>query len=621
MNQKNSDPIHFWSAHLQTSGNKKNSTHKQDLFWKELTDDIFWFKRPIKTLSGKGKKIKWFLGGKTNISYNCLDIHLNTSRQNKAALIWESESGLVKTFTYQMLFSEVNKFAALLKSSGVASGDIVSVYLGPTPDLIISMLACWRIGAVVLPIYSGIGAEELLIRLKKSHTKFIITQQSFNRKGSVIKLINNIHKIIDYCEEVISVIVRVGSVGQVINGKKDKEIYSDDSHFDISESPPAKIDSNHPAVSFFISRGLQNNLLISHLTAGYFIQNKYSFKYIFVPDERDIIISTADLSTPDGISNSVIGPLSNGMTVLVFEGVPNYPEKDRLWKLIFKYRLSILHTSPTVLRAFKKIEGIEIDKKLLDSLRLICLYGESISRDTFLWFKNIINKKRCRIINTYQQAETGTTIAASGSGSIENLIPLPGVELNVIDKTGNILPKENPGHLIIKNAFPSYCLSDFNYNQPKIKSDFYNTNDAAVIKHDGGIKILGRTDRVVKSGSNRIGLFEIETFASTHHLVENAIAVDYPDEVKGTGICVFIKLKDGTEESILLKEELRNYISEKLGAPYKPDSVRFIKDVPAEAKLNELIDKLKKELLSECNWLGLKEKEEKKLLESLMHEL
>lgn len=570
----------------------QSSINDVESYWKAVAGELHWYKEFTKVKQGSGEKSKWFVGGKTNISYNCIDRHLNSSCKNKAAIIWESETGKIRIITYQLLHYEVCRFANVLKKIGVKKGDQVAVYMGMIPETFITMLACSRIGAVHAVIFNGYSPAALAGRLNVLNTKFIITADAVSRKGTRIPLKVKVDAALELNTCVKKVLIFKRFKDSEINIKHDRDIYVDELLNDTNGNcEPEKLDANHPAFSLFTNAPSGELVNLKHSVGGYMVQNYISSKLVFDFKDDDIIWCASDISWISGHSFSLYGALLNGVTTFMYEGVPIYPEPDRTWKIISKFRITKFITSPTILRALYKFGDDWIKDHDLSSLKLIGSKGEPIREETWQWYFKTIGKENVPVINTWLQTETGTPVIASLPNVLKSSpgitgLTLPGIETGIVDINGKDVDDGNGGYLVIRNSFPSV----FKLNGVKTEKDahsgwlhfknLYFTGDAAVKDEKGLIKVLGRVDDVIKAAGNRVGGSEIERLLSAHPDVELAVVIKRPDEIIGNAIIAFVTLKDKTEGTALMREELRNFVNDNIGAIAKPDELKIIKQMP-----------------------------------------
>src|SRR5664279_452417 len=435
-------------------------------FWADIARELHWFKPWDKVLEWDTPWAKWFVGGKINISYNCLDRHVETWRKNKAAIIWESEPGEVRTLTYQQLLAEVKKFANVLKSLDVKSGDRVAIYMGMCPELPIAMLACARIGAVHSVIFGGFSANALVDRITDQEAVAVITQDSSYRRGSEVKLKAAVDEAIDRCPSVKHVIV-YKRTGCDVTWKEGRDYWWHELMAKASDNCPAEeLDSEHPLYIIYTSGTTGKPKGIVHTTGGYSVGTYITAKWVFDLKEEDTFWCTADIGWVTGHSYIVYGPLQNGATVLMYEGAPNWPAFDRFWAIIEKHKVNILYTAPTAIRTFIKW-GDEWPKKHdLTSLRLLGTVGEPINPEAWMWYREMIGGNQCPIVDTWWQTETGAImisplpgVTATKPGSA--MVPLPGISAVVVNDEGRPVGKGEGGYLVIDKPWPAMLRTIF----------------------------------------------------------------------------------------------------------------------------------------------------------------
>lgn len=583
-------------AHFSSYNQYKNiydfSIRNPDKFWGSEAKELHWFKRWKDVKQGKAFNSKWFTGGKTNVSYNCLDRHIETDKRNKAAIIWESETGDTRIFTYQLLHTQVCKFANALLKLGVKKGDNIIIYMGIIPEAVIAMLACARIGAIHSVVFNGLSANAVSDRINSLDCKTIITQDFFLRKGNNIPLKENVDNAIGKNSSVENVIVyrRFESSEVELTAGRD--------HYwrQLLESAPdnceaVPLDSQHPLFSMFTNGPRGHLVKTLHTTGGYMVQVYISARWLFDLKDEDIVWTTSDIGWISCHSYGIYGPLLNGATTFLYEGVPIYPEPDRYWQLISKFRINIFFTTPTTLRAFLKLGNDWVNKHDLTSLRLLGTKGEPIKPETWLWYYETVGKKLCPIVNGWLQTETGTIIISRLPGASEMRpgvtgIPFPGVEVEVVDIKGNPVAVNKGGYLIIKDSWPSMFTTERDEKQEaklncweQFKGNYF-TGDAAIKEKNGFIRILGRVDDVIKAAGNRVGGSEIEKILLSNENVKEAAVVKRPDEIIGNAIIAYVSLKEEIEPTPLLREELRNYVVDNIGSIAKPDELKFIDEMP-----------------------------------------
>jgi len=564
-------------------------------FWGEAAQQLDWYKKWDKVLVqdfGEAKH-EWFVGGKLNVSYNCLDRNLKTWRKNKAALIWEGDTGESKALTYQQLYHNVCKFANVLKKHGIKKGDRVSIYLPMILELPIAMLACARIGAIHSVVFGGFSAEALRNRILDCDSKMLICVDGYYRSGRIIRSKDNADEALQKCPGVKDVIVvRRASIQVKMEQGRDWWWHEEMQAGDIGPvCEPEVMDAEDPLFILYTSGSTGKPKGVLHTQAGYLLYAYQTFKWIFDIKEEDTFWCTADIGWVTGHTYIVYGPLAAGATCLMFEGVPNYPHPDRFWEMVEKYQVSIFYTAPTALRAIM-IEGDDWPNKHdLSSLRILGSVGEPISPETWMWYYNTIGKGKRPIVDTWWQTETGAALISPLPGATpmkpgSATLPFPGVELAVLRDDGSPADVNEGGQLVIKRPWPG--LMRRVYGDPeRFKNTYfvrfpgvYTTGDGARVDEDGYYWLMGRIDDVINVSGHRIGTAEVESALVSHHKVVEAAVVGIPHEIKGTGIYAFVTLKANVEKSDDLKKELVAHVRKEIGPIATPDKMQFADALP-----------------------------------------
>jgi len=561
-------------------------------FWAEQARKISWFKEWDQILDWKPPFAKWFVGGKINASFNTLDIHQN-DKSSKTAIFWEGEDGSSRIISYSELFTEVKKFSNVLKSLGVKSGDRVTIYLPMVPELIISMLACARIGAIHIVVFSGFSTISLKNRVEDSQSKIIITADGGYRKGKIINLkeiVDENAAIVDSVEHVI-VLERIKN--KITINKKDK-FWTDLMTNASDVCSPEELDSNHPLYILYTSGTTGKPKGVLHGIGGYLTHIYSTYKWAFDIKDDDIYFCTADIGWVTGHSYVAYGPLLHGATQVMYEGAPDYPKPSRIWEIIQKYNVSIFYTTPTALRMFMKFGDHIPDSFDLSTLRLLGTVGEPINPEVWKWYFDVIGKKKCPIIDTWWQTETGGMMITSLPG-LESIVlkpgsatkPIPGVDIAVVDENGNETSPNTKGSLVIRNPWPGMLLGlwkdDKKYTDvywSKFEGMYY-TGDYAVKDSDGYFWLLGRADDILKIAGHRIGTAELESSLVSHNDVIEAAVCGIPDEIKGESIIAFVILKENcinSQEKLLI--ELRDVVRNEIGAIATPQQFYFVTKLP-----------------------------------------
>jgi acetyl-CoA synthetase len=606
------------SAHIK-SMNMYKTLYRQaeknpDKFWGELAKELDWFTPWKKVLQWKEPFAKWFVGGKLNVSYNCLDRHINTWRKNKAAIIWEGEPGDSRTLTYQELFREVCRFANVLKALGVKKGDRIAIYMPMIPELAIAMLGCARIGATHSIIFGGFSSEALKDRILDAEAKVVITADGGYRKGAVVPLKDNVDQALKSTPSVEHVIVyqRTRTPHQIIEGRDHDWDTLMSKSSDVCDAE--KLDSEHPLFILYTSGTTGKPKGVVHSTGGYLLGAAITSKWVFDLKDEDTYWCTADIGWVTGHSYVVYGPLANGATTLMFEGAPTHPKPDRLWQIIEKYRVNVFYTAPTAIRALIKSGDEWPLNRDLSSLRLLGTVGEPINPEAWIWYHTIIGKKRCPIVDTWWQTETGSILITPLPGATPTkpgsaTLPFPGILADVVNKAGESVGPNQGGYLVIKRPWPSMMRTI--YRDPeRFKKQYwsqfkgmYFTGDGARRDKDGYFWVMGRVDDVINVAGHRLGTMEIESALVSHPAVAEASVVGRPDSLKGTAIVAFVTLKSNSPPSDELKNELRQHVVKEIGALARPDEIRFTENLP-KTRSGKIMRRLLRDIAANNQTLG-----------------
>jgi acetyl-CoA synthetase len=568
-------------------------------YWAEQADTLEWSTKYTQVLDWKPPHAKWFVGGKLNASVNCLDRHIRTARRNKAALVFEGEPGDRRTLTYWDLYVAVNQFANVLKSLGVKRGDRVAIYLPLIPEAAVAMLACARIGAIHSVVFGGFSPESLRDRINDSQCKVLVTADGGYRRGSIVPLKRNADKALEETPSIQHVVVvrrRPGAVGDEAFAEmtEGRDLWF---HRLMRAAPmwcePEPMDSEDVLFILYTSGTTGKPKGIVHTTGGYLVGAHTSSYTVFDLKEDDVFWCTADVGWVTGHTYLVYGPLANGATCVMYEGAPDWPEKDRFWDICEKLGVTILYTAPTAIRAFMKWGDQWPAKHDLSRLRLLGSVGEPINPEAWMWYREHIGGNRCPIVDTWWQTETGSIvisplpgITATKPGSAT--IPLPGYACALLDAKGNEI-KVGGGLLAITKPWPSMLRTiwgdDARYQETYFskwpgRRDLYFPGDGAKRDEDGYFWILGRVDDVLNVAGHRIGTMEVESALVEHPAVAEAAVVGKTHELKGQAIAAFVTLREGFKPTPALRDELRDFVGEKIGAIAKPDDVLFSADLP-----------------------------------------
>ena len=585
----------------------QQSIQDPDGFWsKQAAELLLWRKQWDSVLKWEAPFAQWFVGGKLNVSENCLDRHLNGPRRNKAAIIWEGEPGEVRTLTYQQLHREVCKFANVLKRNRVQKGDRIIIYMPMCPEAAIAMLACARIGAVHSVVFGGFSSEAIKDRLNDSQAKLVITADGGYRRGAIVQLKKNVDEALKDNALVERVIVfRRANNDVSIKEGRDVWWHREMEYVD-AQCEPEALDSEDPLYILYTSGSTGKPKGILHTTSGYLLGVTITLKYIFDLHEDDLYWCSADIGWVTGHSYVVYGPLSNGATTFMYEGAPNWPELDRFWKLIEKYGITVFYTAPTAIRAFIRWGDAYPKGHDLSSLRLLGTVGEPINPEAWMWYHTVVGGGRCPIVDTWWQTETGGIMITPLPGAIPTkpgsaTLPFFGIDAAVVDETGKEVPPNVGGKLIIRRPWPAMLRTiwgDKARYEKQYWSDFpgyYFTGDGARRDEDGYFWIVGRIDDVLNVAGHRLGTSEIESALVSHSSVAEAAVVGRPDELKGQAVVAFVTLKQGTSALPELREQLRQHVASMIGAIARPDDVRFAEALP-KTRSGKIMRRLLKEI-------------------------
>ncbi len=586
----------------------RKSIRNPEKFWAREAKELTWNRPWKKVLKWKPPFAEWFVGGRLNVSENCLDRHLNGPRRNKAAIIWEGEPGEVKTLTYQQLHQHVCKFANVLLRNKIRKGDRVIIYMPAIPEAAIAMLACARIGAVHSVVFGGFSADSIRDRIADSGATAVITADGGYRRGAIVPLKKNVDDALREKTSIKRVIV-FRRAGNEIHMEEGRDLWwHRELEYVDANCPAVPLDSEHPLFILYTSGSTGKPKGILHTTGGYLLGSYCTTKYVFDLREEDIYWCTADIGWVTGHSYVVYGPLANGATSLMYEGAPNWPEPDRFWRIIEDHRVNILYTAPTAIRAFIRWGDQWVKKHDLSSLRLLGSVGEPINPEAWMWYHKNIGGERCPIVDTWWQTETGAIMITPLPGAIATkpgsaTLPFFGVDPAVVDDKGKEVKPNVGGKLIIRKPWPSMLRTIYG-DKSRYKQTYwsdiagtYTTGDGARRDKDGYFWIVGRIDDVLNVAGHRLGTSEIESALVSHPSVAEAAVVGRPDELKGQGVCAFVTLKASAEPSDTLKRLLREHVGEHIGAIAKPDEVRFAEALP-KTRSGKIMRRLLKEIAS-----------------------
>jgi len=570
----------------------RRASEERDDFWRaEAIEHLHWFEPFKEVCRWDAPRAEWFVGGKTNASYNCLDRNVAAGLGDKPAILWEGEPGDTRTLTYRELLAEVNKCAAGLRELGIGQGDVVSIYLPMTPELAIAMLACARVGAIHSVIFAGFSAESIADRNQDAGAKLMITADGLYRRGKVLPLKETVDEALAKSPSVQKCLVlrRIGQAGVPMQAGRDVW-WHDVVDTKGGEFDAVPMDSEASLFILYTSGSTGKPKGILHTTAGYHLWAKRTFQWVFDHRADDIYWCTADCGWITGHSYVVYGPLSAGATCLMYEGAPNHPAEDRFWELVEKYKVTILYTAPTAVRAFIKWGDHHVDKHDLSSLRLLGSVGEGINPEAWMWYHKKIGGERCPIVDTWWQTETGGImmsplpgITATKPGSCTR--PLPGVVPAIVDEAGNKVDPNHGGMLCIAQPWPGMLRGIWG-DEKRYEEQYwstvpgmYLTGDNARQDGDGYYWIMGRIDDVINVSGHRLSTIEVESALVSHDAVCEAAVVGRPDDLKGQAIAAFVTIRDRDPDETL-RQELRKHVRKQIGALAQPDDIRFAAILP-----------------------------------------
>lgn len=583
-------------------------------FWgKEAVQHLHWFKPFDKVLDWQSPHAKWFVGGQTNVSANCLDAHLEAGHGDRVAFHWEGEPGEKRTLTYRDVHREVCRFANGLKKLGIQKGDRVSIYMPMVPELPIAMLACARIGAIHSVIFGGFSAEAIADRNNDAQVKLLITSDGGYRRGKVLNLKETADTALAKSPSVQHCVV-LKRTGHGVPMQPGRDVWWNDLIADVPTASPAEpMDSEDPLFILYTSGSTGKPKGILHSTAGYNLYAKRTFQWVFDHKPEDIYWCTADCGWITGHSYIVYGPMAAGATQVLYEGAPNWPEEDRFWDIIERYKVTILYTAPTAIRAFIKWGDHHVEKHDLSSLRLLGSVGEGINPEAWMWYYNKIGGGRCPIVDTWWQTETGGIMMSPLPGAIpckpgSCTLPLPGIVPATLSDSLQPVDVHHGGMLCISKPWPGMLRGIWGDDQRYVEQYWtrvphhYLTGDNARHDEDGYYWIMGRIDDVINVSGHRLSTIEVESALVSHPAVAEAAAVGRPDDIKGQAIAVFVSLKDGVV-SDSLRDELKKHVRKEIGALAVPDDVRFTSSLP-KTRSGKIMRRLLRDIASGKEGIG-----------------
>jgi acetyl-CoA synthetase len=587
----------------------QHAAERPEEFWGELgAKELDWFKKPSHVFEWDPPFAKWFPDGKLNVSYNCLDRHLTTARKNKIAILWEGEPGDQRMISYQELHRLVCRFANVLKSLGLASGDRAIIYMPMIPELPVAMLACARLGVTFSVVFGGFSAEALKARIQDLGASVVVTADGGWRRGKEVRLKAAVDEALPDCPTVRHVVV-AKRTGSEIPMQQGRDLWWHDLDANVTDDCAAvPLDSEHPLYVLYTSGTTGKPKGILHTTAGYLLGCHMTMKWVFDIKEEDTYWCSADVGWVTGHSYIVFGPLSVGTTSVMYEGAPDTPAFDRWWRIVEKYRINILYTSPTAIRALIRQGDQWPNKHDLSSLRLLGSVGEPINPAAWEWYYRVIGKERCPIVDTWWQTETGSIMIAPMPGAVPQkpgsaTLPLPGVLPDIVDLAGQPVGEDREGYLIIKRPWPSIARTLWG-DRERYAAQYwdrvpgvYFTGDAARRDRDGYYWVLGRVDDVMNVSGHRLSTMEVESALVRHPAVAEAAVVGKPHEITGQAVCAFVTLKQGNWNHEQLGKELRQWVSHEIGAFARPEEIRFSEGLP-KTRSGKIMRRLLREIVT-----------------------
>jgi acetyl-CoA synthetase len=611
------DPAFAAKAHLKTRAEYdrlyRQSIERPEEFWADVAKELHWFSPWSKVLQWELPYARWFVGGKTNLSYNCLDRHVAAGRGGKTAIVWEAEpetavgaGGRIRKVTFGQLKDEVCRFANGLKKLGVKKGDRVTIYMPMVPEAAVAALACARLGAIHSVIFGGFAAQAISDRVTDADSHVIITADGSYRRGAIVPLKKNVDEALTKTDKVKQVIV-LKHVGQEVNFVAGRDHWWSDVIAGQSTDCPAEpMDAEDVLFVLYTSGSTGKPKGIVHTTGGYMVGTYLTSKYVFDLRDSDVYWCTADVGWITGHSYVLYGPLANGATVLMYEGAPNFPDFGRFWSIIQRHGVTVFYTAPTAIRAFMRAGREFPDKHDLSTLRLLGTVGEPINPEAWIWYRDVIGRDHCPIVDTWWQTETGMIMITPLPGVTPTkpgtaTLPFFGVDAAIVDKSGKELGPNQGGLLILRKPWPAMLRGILN-DPERYKRQYwseipgaYFTGDGARRDEDGYFWIMGRVDDVINVAGHRLGTAEIESALVSHKAVAEAAVVGMPHELKGQGIAAFVTLRRGFPPSADLKKELMQTVAHEIGGLARPDQIRFTESLP-KTRSGKIMRRLLKEL-------------------------
>lgn len=594
---------------------RKDSIENLEQFWSNEANNLLWFKKWDKILDWNPPFAKWFVGGQLNVSVNCVDRHIDNHHKNKAAIIWQGENGTVQTYTYYQLYLAVNRVANGLKELGINKGDRITIYLPMIPELLITMLACTRIGAIHTVVFSGFSVKALSDRVNDSMSKLIITADYGIRRGNKVQLKKVVDEAISIMPTVENIIILNRGTDELSLSKNEitwQQLIENAKRF----CEPEIMESIDPLYILYTSGTTGKPKGVLHGTGGYLTHLYATSKWVFNFNEKDIFFCTADMGWVTGHSYIAYAPLLHGVTQIIHEGAPDYPKPDKYWTIIEKHGATILYTTPTALRMYMKYGSAIPNSFDLSTLRLLGTVGEPINPEVWMWYFKTIGKEQCPIIDTWWQTETGGIMISQCLG-IDSIpmkpgsatLPVPGIDIAIVDETGRYVNSNTKGYLVIKKPWPGMLMTLWNDDE-KYQNVYWNrfpgsyySGDFALSDTDNYIWLLGRSDDVLKVAGHRLSTMELESAFVSFTAVAEAAVTSKPDEKKGESIVAFLVLKTSHQASEHLRQDLIKHIRNTIGSIATPDEIHFVARLP-KTRSGKIMRRLLKSISANSDSIG-----------------
>lgn len=594
---------------------RKDSIENLEQFWSNEADNLLWFKKWDKILDWNPPFARWFVGGQLNVSVNCLDRHIDNHHKNKAAIIWQGENGTVQTYTYYQLYLAVNRVASALKELGINKGDRITIYLPMIPELLITMLACTRIGAIHTVVFSGFSVKALSDRVNDSMSKLIITADYGIRRGNKVQLKKVVDEAISIMPTIENIIILNRGTDELSLSKNEitwQQLIENAKRF----CEPEITESTDPLYILYTSGTTGKPKGVLHGTGGYLTHLYATSKWVFNFNEKDIFFCTADMGWVTGHSYIAYAPLLHGVTQIIHEGAPDYPKPDKYWTIIEKHGATILYTTPTALRMYMKYGSAIPNSFDLSTLRLLGTVGEPINPEVWMWYFKTIGKEQCPIIDTWWQTETGGIMISQCLG-IDSIpmkpgsatLPIPGIDIAIVDETGRYVNSNTKGYLVIRKPWPGMLMTLWNDDE-KYQNVYWNrfpgsyySGDFALSDTDNYIWLLGRSDDVLKVSGHRLSTMELESAFVSFSAIAEAAVTSKPDEKKGESIVAFLVLKTSHQGSEHLRQDLIKHIRNTIGSIATPDEIHFVARLP-KTRSGKIMRRLLKSISANSDIIG-----------------